>query len=173
MLFISVEAMVLSLEMCYVFTGMLDISKDPDYANVYDNIPVDQPGDVEMAEERRFFMSHVDDLSMQMTLFQKTVKQHRNMFVVDSSWLISSAVRLTEDKIDQVGYERLNAKLQLHEIMLRENLTNKAEVKRQLHLLKLVSFLVPFLVGMKKKMRIPDVNKMLPNLSGKSNLLLN
>lgn len=144
---------------------MIDISRDPDYANAYDKLPKEQPGDSEMADERRFFMSHVDELSMQMTIFQNSVHQYRNLFMVDSDWIINSVVTLLEDKIDRSGYERLNARLQLHEMMLQENLGNKAEIKRLLFLLKFIGFLVPFLIGMKKKMRIPDITKMLPNMT--------
>ena len=35
-----------------------------------------------------------------------------------------------------------------------------------MNMLKLVSFLVPFLIGMKKRMKIPNLSKMLPNMSG-------
>ena len=99
--------------------GMLDITKDMCFANVYDNLPVELPGDVELAEERKFFMNHVDHLTMLMTIFNKSIQQHSNMFVLDNDWLISSIIQATEDKIDSVGYERLNARLQLHEIMLK------------------------------------------------------
>lgn len=145
---------------------MLDISKDPDYANAFEKLPKELPGDTEASEEKRFFMQHIDDISMQMSIFQNSVQQYHNLFIVDSDWIISSVVRVLEDRIDNSGYERLNARLQLHELMLQEHLTAKAEVRKQLNMLKLIGFLVPFLVGMKKKMRIPDLNKMLPNMTG-------
>uniref|UniRef100_A0A2C9KYG2 Uncharacterized protein n=1 Tax=Biomphalaria glabrata TaxID=6526 RepID=A0A2C9KYG2_BIOGL len=37
----------------------------------------------------------------------------------------------------------------------------KQETRRQLELLKLISCLVPFLLGMRKKMRIPDINSLM------------
>ena len=49
---------------------MLDISKDPDYRKIYDRIPEEESGDAAMLEEMKFFMSHVDDLSMQITMLQ-------------------------------------------------------------------------------------------------------
>ena len=85
------------------FLGMIDVTKDPDYEHVYDKLPVEQPGDTEMAEERRYFMSKVEDLSMQMTLFQKNIKQYKNLFVLEPDWIVSSIVRLLEDQIDQTG----------------------------------------------------------------------
>ena len=145
---------------------MIDVSNDPDFESVYDKLPMEVPGDMEMAEERRFFMSHVDDLAMRMTLIQRSIQQYKNLFVVDPDWLVSSVVHLTEDRIDHTGYERLNARLQLHELMLKEHMPAKPEMKRHLYLLKLISFLTPFLIAMRKKMRIPDLNKMLPNMTG-------
>lgn len=119
-----------------------------------------------MAEERRFFMSHVDDLMVQMTFFQNTVTHYKDLFLMDSNWVVSSVVKILDDKLDHVSYERLNSRLQLHEQLIMENLANKAEVKRQLHLLKFISYMVPFLIGMKKRMKIPDIARLLPNLTG-------
>ena len=149
---------------------MLDITKDPDYANAYSQLPSELPGDSEMADEKKFFMSHVDSLSMQLTFTQNSIMQHENLFVIDSDWLVSSVVRLTDPKLEANAYERLNARLQLHELMLSENIALKPEIRRQLYLLKLTSFLVPFLIAMRKRMKIPDLQKMLPNMTGMYNI---
>lgn len=66
-----------------IWTGLMDITKDPDYTNVYDHLPVELPGDAEMAEERRFFMSHVDNLSMHLTFYQETVLSHKSMYLIE------------------------------------------------------------------------------------------
>ncbi len=42
----------------------------------------------------------------------------------------------------------------------------KEEIRHQLHLLKLIGFLVPLFVGMKKRMKVPDLTKLLPHLTG-------
>ena len=86
---------------------MIDVTRDPDYEKIYDKLPVDQPGDPDMAEERRFFMQHADDMTLLMALFQKNVKQYRNLFAIEADWTISSIVRLLEDQIDQTGSTNL------------------------------------------------------------------
>lgn len=149
------------------FLGLTDITKDPDYASIYDKLPTETPGDQEMAEERKFFMSHVEDLMMQMTLYQNNVSHYKDLFLMDSKWAVSSVVKILDDKLDHVSYERLNSRLQLHEQLIMENLANKAEIRRQLYLLKFISYMVPFLIGMKKRMKIPDITRLLPNLTGK------
>lgn len=80
---------------------------------------------------------------------------------------ISSIVRLLDDRINHDDYERVNTRLQMHENMLRENLMKKMDIRRQLFILKFVSFLTPFLIGMRKRMKIPDTTRFLPDLSGR------
>lgn len=61
-------------------------------------------------------MDHADDLSMKMTVFTKSLPQYENMFAVDGDWTVSSVVKLTDDKIDSIGYERLQTRLRLHQV---------------------------------------------------------
>ncbi|ESP02231.1 hypothetical protein LOTGIDRAFT_224972 [Lottia gigantea] len=145
--------------------GLIDITTDPDYTNIYDRIPPDLPGDTDMEQERKFFMAHVEDLSMKIAFHQNDVDFYKNMYLVDSDWIVSSIVRLLDNRIDNSGYERLKTRLQMHEEIIKSYLPNKTEVRRNIELLKLVSFLTPFLVGMRKKMKIPDINRLLPPLS--------
>ena len=67
---------------------MIDITTDPDYANIYDDVPVEEEDDEELMEDLRFFMAHVDDMSMDMTLYQKAVYQHKSMFIADPNWAV-------------------------------------------------------------------------------------
>jgi len=153
---------------CVLFLGMIDITRDPDYADVYNDLPLDQTGDLDMAEERRFFMNHVDDIIMRMIIFSNSLRMHRNLFLLDSDWSITSIIHLLDDKIDSTGYERLNARLQLHEILLKSHLCKKMSIKKHVFLLKIVAFLVPLFVTMRKRMRIPEiVTRLLPRMSGR------
>ena len=150
---------------------MMDITSDPDYINIYDDMPIEQPGDAEMAEERRFLMSHIDDLSMKMTFYQKTVQHHKDLYVVDADWLVSSIVMLLDDRIDHTGYERIKTRLDLHKEVVEKYLPNKDEIRRQIELLKFISYMTTFLVGMKKKMKIPNMTRLLVPLTGTVNKL--
>ncbi|XP_070211365.1 ankyrin and armadillo repeat-containing protein-like isoform X4 [Littorina saxatilis] len=150
----------------FTSAGLMDITKDPDFADAYSKLPVEQPGDPDMAEERRFFMAHVESLSMHLNFFQQSVTSHKNMFVVDSEFLVSSVVSLLDDAIDHTGYERLKTRLQMHEDLIRDNLVKKQEMKHNLELLKFISYMTPFFIGMKKRMKIPDVTRLLSPLTG-------
>lgn len=158
------ELCVTMLILC--FLGMIDIGKDPDYCDAYNDLQFDNDDDPDMIKERIHFMKHVEDICMQMTLFQKKVMHEKDIYMMESDMTISSIVRLLDDRINHDDYERVNTRLQMHENMLRDNITKKLEIRRQLFVLKLVSFLTPFLIGMRKRMKIPDLTRFLPDLSG-------
>lgn len=141
-----------------VLTGIKDVAKDPDYQGIYERLEKKNASEGAV-NELKFFMKHVDDVAMQLTLFQQSVNQHKNMFLVDADWTIENAIYLTDDQLNREGFTRLQARLQLQELVLQEYLPKKFEVRRELHVLKLISFLVPFLVAMKKRMKIPDMTK--------------
>lgn len=146
--------------------GMIDITQDQDYKGIYKDIPVARAGDIDAMEETQFFMSHAEDMSLRMTMLQNSMQQFRNMFVIDADWIVSAVVRVLDEKLDHAGYERLQSRLQMQQKVIKDNLANKAEVKQELGLLKFVSFLVPFLCAMRRKMRIPDVSRLLPPMYG-------
>ena len=54
-----------------------------DFGDIYDQMPAEIQGDAEMAEERRYFMSKVDNLSMRLTFCQEEVISHSNMYIVE------------------------------------------------------------------------------------------
>ena len=149
-----------SLQLVWTEAGISDLAKDPELAQAYDALPVENKDDPAAAEEKRHFMKYVDELALKLTLFQNTVNQHQNMFLIDASYHISSIVR--SDKIDLQSYEKLQRRLSAHQEFIRKTLPLKPEVKRQLALLKFISFMVPFLVAIKKRCKVPDVNNLLP-----------
>ncbi|BFY97941.1 hypothetical protein BsWGS_00981 [Bradybaena similaris] len=149
----------------FMSSGLMDITKDPDYAKVYDNLPVDIPNDEEMEVEKAFFMSHVENLSMQLTLVQDHMETMRNLYLVNSSYNISSIIRLMDTQIDHVGYERLKTRMQIHQNVIEKHLADKKEICRQLELLKLVSCLIPLFVNMRRRGKTPDIHRLLPPYS--------
>jgi len=61
-------------------------------------------------------MGHAEDMTMRMTVFLNSAQQHQNMFLVDGDWVVSSAVKLTDERIDSMGYERLQSRLRLQQV---------------------------------------------------------
>ncbi|XP_023930596.1 ankyrin and armadillo repeat-containing protein-like [Lingula anatina] len=150
----------------FTSAGMLDITKDPDYSKAYEDMPEEDQNNVTVMEDKRFFMSHVDDILMQMTGYQNKVYQDRCTFLIEADWSVSSVIKLAEDVLDHDGYMRLKSRLRNQQIVIKQSLGNKIEIKRQLKLLKFISFMVPFLCAMRKRMKIPDLTRLLPNMTG-------
>ncbi|XP_070566344.1 ankyrin and armadillo repeat-containing protein-like isoform X3 [Ptychodera flava] len=149
----------------FTAAGMLDISKDPDFAGVYGDMKFFPMSEHEAMEDKKLFFHHVDDISMQMILSQNCVYQHHNLFVIDADYKITNVVRLAEDKIDRDSYERLQTRLLVHQEEIKKYVQAKAETRKNIHLLRFVSFMVPFLMGMKKRNKVPDVNRLVTPLT--------
>ena len=152
-----------SLPLVWTEAGLMDLSKDPEFTEAYNAAPTENPDDPVAVEEKRYFMKHVDELALKMVLFQKSVNMHQNFFLVDADYRVSSVVK--SDKMDHQVYEKVSRRLRSHQDFVRDCLLLNADIKRHLCLLKFISFLVPFLIAMKKRCKVPDVSKLLPPLT--------
>ena len=156
----------------FIQAGLQDTNKDPEYANAYDELEIEEEHyfkgmtENEVKEELNFFMSNVDDLGLQITMYLNQVKQYKNLFEIDSDYFLNACIKTTINQIDNVKFERLKRRLNRQESFLRKNFAKKKEIRSNLNLLKLVSFLVPLMVGLKKRMKVPDLNNLLPFMSG-------
>ncbi|EDO43577.1 predicted protein [Nematostella vectensis] len=149
-----------SLHLVWTEAGIQDLAKDPEFMAAYETLPPENKDDPFAMEEKKTFMRHVDDLALKLTLFQKQIHQHQNIFLVDADYHISSIVK--SDKLEFPIYEKLQRRITSHQEFIRKFLPLKAELHRHLVLLKFVSFMVPFLIAIKKRCKVPDVSKLLP-----------
>lgn len=152
-----------NMQLVWTEGGVLDMSSDPQYSAAYENMPVENLQDFNVQEQRHIFEKHVEDLSMVMTFYQKSVQHHGSMFVIDADYHISSTVK--SDKVDIKSVEKLQKRLLRQEKFVSDTLPTKPEVRHQLLLLKLISFLVPFLIALRKRCKIINVNKLLPGFT--------
>jgi hypothetical protein len=156
----------------FITFGLQDTNTDSEYANVYNEFTIDEENffktltQDELKEEIDFFMNHVDDLGLQITMFLNKCKQYKNLFEIESDYYLNACIKTTINQIDNIKFERLKRRLNKQETFLRRNFAKKAEVRNNLNIMKLVSFLVPLFVGLKKRMKVPDLNNLLPFMSG-------
>jgi hypothetical protein len=176
----------------FVSAGLTDLAKDPEYGTIFANENDDENESsnsnafgISMAadlhkitgnetglteeqkkEQAKFFSSYVDDVALQMTFGLKSLKQFKNLYQIESEYTIGCACRADNERIDNFKFEKIKPLLNVHEKFLRENFEKKAEIRKNLSLLKFVSFLVPLLVGLKKRMKIPEMNNLLPLMMG-------
>ena len=149
-----------NIELIWTEAGVLDISKDPSYSAAYENVSVGNIEDLHVREQLHVFNKHIDELAMIMTFYQNTIQHHDSMFLIDADYHISSTVK--SDHVDLKSAEKLQKYVAKQEQFIKEYLPTKSEVRRQLLLIKFISFLVPFLIALRKRCKIININKLLP-----------
>lgn len=152
-----------NIELIWTEAGILDMSKDPSYSAAFENISVENNEDLPMQEQVHVFNKHIEELSMIMTFYQNSIQHHDSMFLIDADYHISGAVK--SDHVDIKSAERLQKHLSKQEKFIQETLPTKLEVRRQLLLIKFISFLVPFLIALRKRCKVINVNKLLPGFT--------
>ncbi|GCB71891.1 hypothetical protein scyTo_0001735 [Scyliorhinus torazame] len=152
----------------FIKAGLIDIATDPDFEEIYTaDVYFDPSYDPNGCLEVQLFMQYVNDFLLQMNPHITSIKQQKNVFMYDAAYTISNAVRLTEEEIDLVAYQRLQQRLILQQKLVEMYLERKAEVHRNISYLKLIAFLVPFLIALKGKKKVPSLTRLLPPISGK------
>lgn len=146
--------------------GLLDISKDPVYQGIYVDPNPDPTYNPNHSDEERLFQQYSDCILLKLTSYLTTTQQHENLFSFESTHTLASVLRLTEDKLELATYQRLQQRLARQVRVVRESLARRPDVCTDLAYFRLITFLVPLLVGLKKKMKIPDLSKVLPGFSG-------
>lgn len=135
--------------------------------NHSDHTPESQiMSDEQVKEDINFLMSCMDDIAIIMTLGLKSVKNYKNIYEIEGDYFINSCCKADNDRINNKKFERIKPILNMHEKFLRENFEKKNDIKRNLAILKIVAFMTPLLIGLKKRMKIPDMNNLLPMMTG-------
>lgn len=150
-----------NIELIWTEAGLLDISKDPCYSKHFEQMHRKSKDDSQ--EELQVFNKHIDELSMTLTFYQNSVQHYNSMFLIDAKYHVSSGVK--SDYVELKYAEKLQKVITKHEKFIEKTLPLKADACRQLLLLKFVSFLVPFLISLRKRCKIINANKLLPGFT--------
>ncbi|XP_022535803.2 ankyrin and armadillo repeat-containing protein [Astyanax mexicanus] len=151
----------------FLTAGLQDVSDDPSYQGIYDRDSgdTDPTYDPDSAEEQKLFSQFAESVLLKITSYLTSVQQHENLFSFEGALSLSSVFRLTEDSVELSTYQQLQQRLARHSRLVKKHLGRKVELSQDLAYLKLISCLVPLLVALRKKMRIPDLSQMLPPIS--------
>ncbi|XP_078083839.1 ankyrin and armadillo repeat-containing protein [Mustelus asterias] len=150
----------------FLKAGLIDISTDPDFEDIYAaDVYFDPTYDPNSCLEKQLFMQHVNDILLQINPHITDVKQYKNLFIYDAAYTVSNSVRLTEEEIDLMTYQRLQQRLILQQKLVEKYLERKPEVHRNITYFKLIAFLIPFLIALKGKKKIPGLTRLLPPIS--------
>ncbi|XP_029461858.1 LOW QUALITY PROTEIN: ankyrin and armadillo repeat-containing protein [Rhinatrema bivittatum] len=146
--------------------GLIDISKELEFAHIYTtSLNMDPTFEPDDPEEISLFMQYVDNILLKMLYYITHVEQHDNIFTFDAAYDLTNVIQLLEDQLDLVTYQRLQQRISLQNKVVMNSIEKKAEIRKNITCLKLISFLVPFFLGLKKKAKIPDLNQLVLPLS--------
>lgn len=117
-------------------------------------------------EETAVFMKYAENILLKLTFSTLQVQQCENVFVFDTAFWLTNAIKCTQDCLDICTYQRLQQRLYLQQKVIQKHFEKKREIRRGIGYLKLICFLTPFLLSLKKKMKVPYLSSLLPPFSG-------
>uniref|UniRef100_A0ACB8G017 Uncharacterized protein n=1 Tax=Sphaerodactylus townsendi TaxID=933632 RepID=A0ACB8G017_9SAUR len=142
--------------------GLIDISRDPDFKGIYDeNLNEDPTYHPNSAEEKAFFMQFANYILLKLVFATTEIQQNDNVFKFEATYTLSNAIRMSDDRLNTDGYMRLQQRLALQQKLIKKYLERKLETRKNIIYLKLMSFLVPFMAALKRKNKIPNLNRLL------------
>uniref|UniRef100_A0A8C5ULI0 Ankyrin and armadillo repeat containing n=1 Tax=Microcebus murinus TaxID=30608 RepID=A0A8C5ULI0_MICMU len=146
--------------------GLIDITKDPDFNGIYDEDMNEDPTyDPNSPEEKDVFMKYAENIMLKMTFSTTQIQQYENVFIFETAYWLTNAIKCNQDYLDICTYQRLQQRLYLQKKIIQKHFEKKNEIRRGIGYLKLICFLIPFLLSLKKKMKVPHLNSLLPPFS--------
>ena len=117
---------------------------------------------------RDTFHQYLDQVSIGLVFYQKRISQKHHIFMMEPSNEVVTSVLATQQKINPSLQNRLNRYLQKQRTFISEKLRKKTDIAHDVDLLEFVSFMIYFLVTLKKNNWIIDVSNLLPSRSKES-----
>ncbi|OAF69560.1 Ankyrin and armadillo repeat-containing protein [Intoshia linei] len=149
----------------FINAGLVDISMDSDYKNVFETMFNESEVNNETDDDMEFFMKHVDHVSLILSFYQNSIRKYKNAYIIDPASTIDSKINLDMEDLNEFTYNRLNSRLQLQTHLLNNHLTDKRMIARKVHLLNLISFLTPCFINLRKRHYIPNIFNLLSKMS--------
>lgn len=148
---------------------MIDITNDPDFSGIYDEDMNEDPTyNPNWPEEKAIFMKYAENIMLKLTFSTTQVQQCENVFIFETAYWLTNAIKYNQDYLDICTYQRLQQRLYLQKKVIQKHFEKKKEIRIGIGYLKLICFLTPFLLSLKKKMKVPYLNSLLQPFSGKN-----
>ncbi|XP_006147902.1 ankyrin and armadillo repeat-containing protein [Tupaia chinensis] len=155
-------------DICAEFSSasLIDITKDPDFNGIYDEDMNEDPTyDPNSPEEKAVFMKYAENIMLKLTFSTTQIQQHENIFIFETAYWLTNAIKCNQDYLDICTYQRLQQRLYLQKKVIQKHFEKKKEIRRGIGYLKLICFLIPFLLSLKKKMKVPYLSSLLQPFS--------
>ena len=107
---------------------------------------------------RDMFLRYLDQVGIDLVFRPNSIQQAGSLFVMDTSFEITTRVCLTKTEEDPELYRHLHTYLQKQRCFVAENLYKKKEISHNLALLHFISFMTQFLVTLKQHNKVVSVD---------------
>ena len=104
------------------------------------------------------FLRYLDQVGIDLVFRPNSIQQVGSLFVMDTSFEITTRVCLTKTEEDPELYRHLQTYLQNQRCFLAENLYKKKEISHNLDLLHFISFMTQLLVTLKLHNKVVSVD---------------
>ncbi|KAL7991565.1 hypothetical protein Chor_015821, partial [Crotalus horridus] len=142
--------------------GVIDITKEPEFRGIYDeNMNEDPTYNPNSIEEKMFFMQFADHIILKLTFATTKIQQYEDVFLFDAAYNLTNAIRMTEDHLDAFSYQRLQQRLTLQLKLVKKHLEKKEDIQKNIAYMKLICFLIPFIINLKRKNKVPNLSRLL------------
>ncbi len=112
---------------------------------------------------RDLFIKYLDHVSIGIEFGQREIWQQGEFFVINPCFKVTTGLVAMSGLTDPSLYSHLHSYLQKQRTFVSENLFKKADIAHSINLLSFVSFMIYFLITLKKNNRIIDVTSLLPS----------
>ena len=109
---------------------------------------------------RDIFLTYLDHVNISLVFRQQSIPVKDSVFILDPAYDLTTGVLATKkEKEHQELYRLLHAYLQKQRDFVLSNLEKKKQIAHDLELLGFISFMISFLVTLKRQTKIVDVSQ--------------
>ena len=116
---------------------------------------------------RDIFLRYLDHVSVGLVFKQKTIQQNGSYIILDPSFDVTTSVLATLKESNRSLYSHLHSYLQKQRDFILQHLQTKREMAYKIELLGYVSFMMTFLVNLKKHNKIIRESELQPRMSSR------
>lgn len=151
--------------------GQRYVTHDPRYQRIYNSLNEIDPNNIIAEKEHKLFNKFTDDIRCSMNFHVTSVQASNssNVIAFESKFGIESQIVVPEEKLDNSLQQKLHRRLRSQMETIANGVLVEDKNRQKIELLKIVAFLTPLLVALRKRMmRIPDIDSMLSLISTES-----
>ena len=112
---------------------------------------------------RDMFLRYLDHVNINLVFQQKSIQEEGSVLILDPAYDLTTGVLATKKEQDAELYRHLHSYLQKQRDFVRSHLEEKKKIAHDLELLGFVSFMIAFLVTLRRQTKIVDVSQLPPS----------